>query len=604
MNIGFRLYFTDRTVYVDRADLRGEADGSATVYCTQVAHAAVTWRFEPYEGGELITLQVSAQVPLGIKRIDSAVISIGIPAPTDRILFLGRDMYANETRYPCELGALQEYSINCAGHYPDLAAEGTVLAGVEPFCNIYGSAVCKTEDGSFEFRAKTEFTDGMMDATALCAERVYLREGVTIDDLFTAYRALLPQSHFAMPKLTGWNTWDYYLDHVTPADIAENVAALKDMPFADALDYIVIDDGWQEGWGIWRENEKFSCGLSAVAQTIRDVGFIPGIWMTPVGIRDDVPLFREHPEWLCRDEKGELLFEMGLYYLDPTHPDAERFILDNYRYQYEAGYRLFKMDYVSPILHVKSFHDKTATPYGVLAQMVRRVRECTGPDAVVLGCSLPLECGADIAPSMRIAVDIHNYFSHAIWIAQALAWSWMNNNRTTRIDPDFLIVRGEETSDEPLIWPGGKRNDFIPPPRHRQTNRDRFKSRWRFGEQFNAIEAETWANLVAICGGNIFLSDRMSVLNARGIAIIQGALALAGDEVRPRYQADDRRLPSLWEGDRAILLINWEDVPRRLTFRGITRPIAAEKPYTLEGDTLTVSLLPHESFAAIYRDIQ
>lgn len=600
MKLGFRLYFADKTVYIDRDSLNASADGGSTVYQTTVDEVQITWRFTPYEGGQLISLEAASEKSLGLCRIDSAVFTIDPPRPTDRILFLGRDMHSNETRFPYELGTAQEYSIHCAGHFTDLTAAGTLLAGVEPFCNIYGSTVRKSDDGRLTFAAKTEFTEGMAEEKALCAEKAYLCEQITIDRFFSVYRPLLPQSHFPMPKLTGWNTWDYYLDKITPADIEENVTALKDMPFADALDYIVIDDGWQRGWGDWRENEAFSCGLEAVAETIRRAGFIPGIWMTPVGVRSDTAVFAEHRDWLCRDEKGELLYEMGLYYLDPTHPDAEQFILDSYRYQYRAGFRLFKMDYVSPLLHVKRFHDRNATPYGVLAEMVRRVQEATGPDAVVLGCSLPLECGADIAPSMRIAVDIHNYFSHAIWIAQSLAWSWMHNNITTRIDPDFLIVRGEETAKAPLNRSERKRNDYLPPIRARQTDRDRFKCRWCHGDPFNAIEAETWANLCAISGGNLFLSDRMALLNERGIAIIQNALALAGEEVRPRYLADDLRLPSVWLGDRALLIVNWEDVPRRITLPDFSRPIRAEKPYQSEKNALTVTLLPHESFAAFY----
>ena len=598
MEPGFRLHYRDKTVYVTKSTLTGVRNGSTTVYETDIEGAHITWTFEPYRGGMLITLNARSDRPLGILRIDSLVISVGTPQVTDRIAFLGRSMYANETRYPCELGEGQEYGENCVGKFRHLADKGILMAGVAPFRNTYASVAYKQADGSFEFYAKTDFTQSESQGFMLCAERVYWHEAATIDDFLRDYRELLPQSSFPMPKLRGWNTWDYYLDRVTPEDIAENVTALKSMPFAGALDYIVIDDGWQRGWGDWRENEKFSCGLATVAESIRDAGFSPGIWMAPVGIKSDVPVFSEHPEWLCRDEEGEMLYDMGLYYLDPTHPDAEHFILDRYRYQYAAGYRLFKMDYVSPLLKVKSFYDKTATSYAVLARLVQRVKECTGPDAVVLGCSLPLECGADVAPSMRIAVDIHNYFSHVIWIAQSLAWSWMYNNKTTRIDPDFMVVRGMETCDEPLRE--NKRNDFVPPPRHLQTDRDRFKNRWRHGDPFNALEAETWANLVAISGGNIFLSDRMAALNERGISIIQNALELAGDEVRPCYQKEDTRLASLWKGERALLLINWEDVPRQITVDGMTHAISSHKPYTLENGALTVSLLPHESFAAVY----
>jgi len=598
MEFGFKIYFEDETIYVPQASLSCTADGLASVYKTEVRGAQITWRFEPYESGTFVNLEICSEKALRIRRIDSLVFSVGVPRNTDRILFLGRNMYENETRYPCELGQGIESSITCLGKFADLSKEGILLAGVAPFENVYGSVACKNADDSFTFSAKTEYTEGMLDETCLRTETAYLCENITIDAFFTAYRALLATSHFDMPKLTGWNTWDYYLADVKPEDIAENVAALKDMPFADLINYIVIDDGWQNGWGNWTENEKFSCGLAAVAKNIQDAGFIPGLWMAPLVVKEDVAIFTQHPEWLCRDENGQLFRQSTHYYLDPTVPEAETFILDNYRYQYAAGFRLFKIDYVSPIIKVKKFFDKTATPYGVLANLINRIKECTGPDAVILGCSLPLECGPDIAPSMRIAVDIHNHFSHAIWIAQSLAWSWMYNNRFARIDPDFLVVRGEETSNEPVIWHGGQRNDFVPPRKHLQTESDRTKSRWRHGEQFNAIEAETWANLVAVSGGNIFLSDRMSVLNQRGISIIQNALTLAGDEVRPIYLSDDKRLASVWQGDKALLIVNWEDVPREIRFSGVSYPIESDKPFMQEGDTITVSLLPHESFAA------
>ena len=598
MSFGFRLYFDDRTVTVSQSDLVGRPCGNATVYTVDLNGARVNWSFTPYGGGELITLQVEGDAPLNLRRIDSVVLPVGHVKETDRIAFLGRDMYANETRYPSELGSGQEYGESCVGHFAHLAGEGLLVAGVSPHRSNYASTVCKDEDGSLTFCAKTEFTEAISRECKLYAEQVFLCRS-TLNDFFDAYRALLPQSSFAMPKLIGWNTWDYYLDKVTPTDVAENAAALQKMPFADKMRYIVIDDGWQRGWGDWRENDKFACGLATVAATIKEAGFIPGIWMAPLGVKKDMPLLLEHPDWFCKSNDGKLLYDMGLYYLDPTHPDAERFVLDAYRYQYECGYRLFKMDYVSSILKVRHFCDPKVTPYSALSRFVERVKSVTGPDAVILGCSLPLECGANIAPSMRIAVDIHNHFSHVIWIAQALAWSWMYNNRTTRIDPDFMIVRGRQTSD---CYMDEVRNDFVPPPRHLQTDKDRFKCRWRHGDTFSAVEAETWANLVAISGGNIFLSDRLSNLNEKGIAIIQKALSLAGEEVRPVYQADDARLASLWLGDSALLVINWEDVPRRLTVSGIERPIRSERPFMLKDGVLSVDLQPHESFAAIFQN--
>jgi len=600
MSLGFKIYFETETVVVFAHQLTGKQNGDTTVYETKVGHVDVIWSHTAYRGGFLIDLEVFSKEPLRIMRIDSVVLDAGIPKATDHVTLLGRDTIQNEIRFPHELGVDVEYCETAAGLYGRLDAEGLVVAGVAPFRNICQATSRKDSDGRLTFGVKTEYTKGMLDYTGLKTERAYVNQAITIDLLFTVYGNLLPQSHFAMPKLIGWNTWDYYLDRVKAEDVFENVAALKSMSFAKYLDYIVIDDGWQKGWGQWTENDKFACGLKSVAENICEAGFIPGIWMAPVGIREDVSIFKEHQDWLCRNEEGGLLKAMDIYYLDPTHPDVRRFVLENYRYQYDAGFRLFKIDYISPLLEVKRFYDKDAFPYGVITQLIEDVKAVTGPDIVVLGCSVPLECGADIAPSMRIGLDIHNHFSHVSAIARSIAWAWMYNGKITRIDPDFMLVRGEETSSEPLIWEENKRNDYCAPSRHKQTDEDRMKMIWRHGDQFSAIEAETWANLVAISGGNIFLSDRMSVLNDCGLKIIENAFQLAGDEVRPVYLNDDYRVPSLWKGNIGLLLINWEECPRTITVSDIDMRLVSEKPFMQKGDVLTVTLLPHESFAALY----
>ena len=601
MELGFRIWFEDKTVYIPKETLTGNCCGDITTYRTKVADADVVWTHTAHAGGTLVEVEVTSQKPLGIRRIDSIVCTTGVPAATDHITTMGRIVLQNEIRFPHEFGVDTEYCPNAVGHYAALDGKGLILSGISPFENICAAVAVKDREGRFTFSFKTEYTQSMLKYTRLKTERAYINESVTMEDFFGIYRGLLPQSSFPMPKITGWNSWDYYLSRVTAEDVFENAAALKEMPFAKELRYIVIDDGWQKSRGEWTENEKFACGLKAVADGILEADFIPGIWMAPVGVQKDGVIASQHPQWLCRDETGEYLTKYGMYYLDPTHPEAHRFIMDNYRYQYAAGFRLFKMDFVSPLLECKDFYDKNATPYGVLAQLVRDVQESTGPDTVVLGCSLPVECGADIAPSMRIGMDVHNHFSHVRAISRSIAWASIFNNKITRIDPDFLIVRGEETSTEPLIWEeGGVRKEFYAPPRAKQTDKDRRKVIWRHGDQFTAIEAETWANLVALSGGNLFLSDRMSALNERGIEIIDKAFRLAGESVKPVYLPDDHRTPSLWLGDKAMVLVNWEEVPRTVTVTGIRQKLKACKPFTQEGDRVTVTLLPHESFAALY----
>lgn len=601
MELGFRIWFEEKTVYIPMTSLTAERCGDVTTYRTEVGEAAVVWTHTAYAGGSLVQLEVTSQKPLGIRRMDSIVCSVGIPEATDHITTMGRSVLTNEIRFPHEFGVDTEYCPNAVGLFRHLDEAGLLLLAVSPFENVSTSVAAKDAQGSFTFSVKTEFTQSLVSGKHLVTERAYINESITIGDFFRVYRELLPQSTFPMPKLTGWNSWDYYLRDVSAADVFENAQALKQMPFAEHLRYIVIDDGWELDRGVWRENEKFACGLKAVADGILAAGFLPGIWMAPVGVQKDGAVATQHPEWLCRDATGEYLTRYGMNYIDPTHPEAHQFIMDNYRYQYEAGFRLFKMDFVSPLLSCRDFYDKNATPYGVLAQLIRDVQENTGPDAVLLGCSLPAECGANIAPSMRIGLDIHNHFSHVRAIARSIAWASMFNNKVTRIDPDFLIVRGEETATEPITWAeGGVRKEFYAPPRAKQTDKDRRKVIWRHGDQFTAIEAETWANLVALSGGNMFLSDRMSALNQRGIEIIDNAFRLAGESVQPVYLREDHRVPSLWLGDRGMVIVNWEEVPRTITVTKIQQKLTSHKPFTQEGDRVTVTLLPHESFAALY----
>lgn len=595
MNISFRLYFEDKTITVPLNSLKGN-DG---LYCGEINEVKFEWNITPFLNGNFVELAVSSDKSLGIKRIDSVVFDVEKPKNKPRFSFYTNNMYNGETRFIDEVGINREYCADIIALYDDFSSSGVTLAGIIPFENPFGAGEKTKPDGSIEFFAKTEYTIAKSMETSLKTEKVFFSDSMTVEELYTFYREQLPQSSFSMPKLTGWNTWDYYLDRVKPEDIFENVDALSKMPFADKLDYIVLDDGWQKEWGVWRENDKFSCGLNTVAAKINDAGFKAGIWMAPLASTKGSSLVNEHPDWFCRNTDGSFYCPDFLY-LDPTIPEVEEFILNNYRYQYKAGFRLFKIDYLAALTKVRIFHDKNATGYSILRKLMKKVIEVTGDDVVILGCSLPVQCGADIAPAMRIGVDIHNHWSHVYWIAESLKYTWMYNNKVTRIDPDFLVVRGEETANEPLVWEG-EFNDFTPPQKAEEKDGDCFKRHWRHGNQFNAIEAETWANLVAVVGGNIFLSDRMSVLNERGISIIKNAFDITGNIGKPRHLKTDERRPSVWESERSIVVINWTDSINTITVPDVMHKLESNKPFDLSNNILTVTLKPHESFAAVYK---
>ena len=85
MELGFRIWFEEKTVYIPMTSLTAERSGDVTTYRIEVGEATVVWTHTAYAGGSLVQLEVTSQKPLGIRRMDSIVCSVGIPEATDHI---------------------------------------------------------------------------------------------------------------------------------------------------------------------------------------------------------------------------------------------------------------------------------------------------------------------------------------------------------------------------------------------------------------------------------------------------------------------------------------------------------------------------------------
>ena len=63
---------------------------------------------------------------------------------------------------------------------------------------------------------------------------------------------------------------------------------------------------WIENTGDWiPDSLKFSKGLKPVFDSIRQRGMEPGLWISVGSASKTSKVFREHPEWAARDEKGQ-----------------------------------------------------------------------------------------------------------------------------------------------------------------------------------------------------------------------------------------------------------------------------------------------------------
>jgi alpha-galactosidase len=73
-----------------------------------------------------------------------------------------------------------------------------------------------------------------------------------------------------------------------------------------ALDNVGKDASWISNTGDWIvDRTKFSGGLKPVFDGIRKGGMEPGLWISVGSAASASKVFRDHPEWAVRNEKGE-----------------------------------------------------------------------------------------------------------------------------------------------------------------------------------------------------------------------------------------------------------------------------------------------------------
>jgi len=296
------------------------------------------------------------------------------------------------------------------------------------------------------------------------------------------------------PPLRGWCSWYYDYFWFSGEILDRHLQTFA--PYRDAmnLDVFVIDANWFNHLGDWLEtNPNFPEEMEVYARRIAQAGYIPGIWVGPWMVGDRSNLYREHPEWLCRDENGHLIEFMSPlgedsvwayrdkihYCLDTSHPEAFAYLRHCFRTLRQWGFKYFKTDFMywgaMNAFEGGWYHeglnahniiaDKSKRPRIKRAQpgktrveyfldVLRMIREEIGPESTLLGCGQPLWMSIGYVDGMRISCDVG-----ARWAAQNspqpllrdLSLRNFTNNLFYQVDPDCVLLRHFEhklTEDE------------------------------------------------------------------------------------------------------------------------------------------------------------
>lgn len=464
-----------------------------------------------------------------------------------------------------------------------------ILFGTKlPQNNLHFYKATQTDSHTVCVEAKTYFTSGQKTLQRVVTETTMVYSGFTPLEAVEKYAAHVPMlsnDAFAEP-IVGWSTWDYYASTIDAADLTENLNAIDaDPELKEKIKYFMVDDGWQHCEGEWYTNYRFPEGTAGIAKEISDHGLIPGIWLNGCQAARSSRTARRNPELFLWGKDGNCIMPSGMPLMDPTHPAAEQFIFDTYRRLYNDGFRVFKIDFVMFMQDGDNFCDKACGPYEALRRLFAIIRRAVGNDSHIIGCSLPPECGAGLVDSSRIGMDIHNWWEHAEKIIYFWQLRFWENGRLYRTDPDFLLVRGRDTSVKSDAVVKLKPN----PP-----------GLWNGAPVFDRYEAETWANIVTFVGGNVISSDRLTELNEEGMKLLKSHLTPGVGTAVP-LDLGERPLSTLWltRETNELLVLNLADeavaVHIDLAVYGLPKPVSCDKEFSYDGKILKISLHRHES---------
>ena len=384
-----------------------------------------------------------------------------------------------------------------------------------------------------------------------------------------------PVAKLAIPDI-GWNSWYEHFDEVSSDDIANSAKKVPEILMDGFARYqintnkpvIFIDDGWEKEWGVWEPNDKFSKGLSKMAEDIKKFGFSAGIWLAPLLHRKNGTVPRKHPEWFLQDQVYP--HASGDYrILDVTHPEAAQYLKSSVRKLVQSGFSYLKIDFLIAGLFPGRRH-KDMTTLDAYHLAMKLIREAAGANTHLLACGAPLLASLKYVDSWRIGPDIAFEFP-----AKQKGSSWVDvANQARNIAARWFLCEAIHCDADPLLLRGPIEARF---------------------------QSSAW--VTSLAGGGLFLSDDLSKLkieqwqNATQEAML--LQAISGKPARPNPLVPNElpsyletpslggrifgnqfiKVPNKWITSRGEnLMINFNSQPLR-GLDGVNIPVRASRLY-------------------------
>jgi alpha-galactosidase len=349
----------------------------------------------------------------------------------------------------------------------------------------------------------------------------------------------------------GWCSWYHYYTRISEKEMHKNLDRLSELKNKLSVKFVQLDDGFQTNIGDWlTANDKFPSGVPKLMADIRDKGFAPGIWTAPFLARPRSKLFKDHPDWFLKDEKGQPrsggfnpLWGGRVYALDPTHPEALGHIRHVFKIlRDEWKVEFFKIDFCYSAALPATRYDPNSTRASALRLGLETIREAIG-DAFLLGCGCPLGPAVGIVDAMRIGCDVTPKWDNKILSALATDENVLSTRHALRNVMTRAFMHGRLWINDPDCLMIRRRKNRL-----------------------SLEEIQSMASVYAVTGGMLLLSDDMDLVEADRLDLAEKTIALRTDGARVEGLLESPfpdTAAAKTESGYLILIANWSDAPQK-----------------------------------------
>ncbi|HSC51999.1 MAG TPA: glycoside hydrolase family 36 protein [Phnomibacter sp.] len=344
----------------------------------------------------------------------------------------------------------------------------------------------------------------------------------------------------------GWCSWYCFGPGVTAQNVADNTEWIAN--HLPELQYIQLDDGYQPWMGDWLDAGKaFGGDVSRVLQQIKAKHLEPAIWVAPFIASPDSKLFKEHPDWMVKDENGQPLrsdkigfggWRLGPWYvLDGTHPEVQKYFESLFRtMRQQWGCTYFKLDAnYWGAMHGGVHYDKNATRIEAYRRGMEAIRNGAG-DAFLLGCNHPIWASLGLVHGSRSSMDTDRKWKSFRDIGRENLLRGWQNGRLWWNDPDCILLYDKATAD--IMDAAGKKN-----------------------QQPSALTENEFlfhAATVYASGGMLLSGDDLPKLSAERLAILKKLMPPTGVAARFENENFEVGVTQL-KNKKVYSVFNWGD---------------------------------------------